>query len=250
MAERPIFIPWSEGTHLVKEVAVSFVWNKGMAPSQKKKNIVALHAAAAKRGLSPLLEVSTKSDELVGQRLSAFSLKVQIGGTDLVPIECAFQGSKVFEHGGPYTDLYKVESREAKRDERLRASGNLVAFKFEGIEFPLMPKTAFYDWLYIKALYQHREYLRRLHVYAGFTDIEFNPERSINCQARSCAMFVALQKKGLLDISQDSPAEFIKILLPDSILQPHSVADRQQRLFTDISANNGFHSAADKAPRR
>jgi hypothetical protein len=35
--------------------------------------------------------------------------------------------------------------------------------------------------------------------WAGFTDIECNPERSINCQARSFAAFVALQKRDELD---------------------------------------------------
>jgi hypothetical protein len=54
----------------------------------------------------------------------------------------------------------------------------------------------FYDWLYLSALYEHREGLRN-HIfhYAGFTDIEFNPERSINCQARSCVLLVSLMKK-------------------------------------------------------
>jgi hypothetical protein len=56
-----------------------------------------------------------------------------------------------------------------------------------------------YDWLYINAIYPHREWLVRLNRYAGFTDIEFNPERSVNCQARSCALFVSLMTKGLLD---------------------------------------------------
>jgi Aldo/keto reductase family len=37
------------------------------------------------------------------------------------------------------------------------------------------------DW------FTHREWLERLYRYAGFTDIEFNPSKSINCQARSCA---------------------------------------------------------------
>jgi hypothetical protein len=33
--------------------------------------------------------------------------------------------------------------------------------------------------------------LARLNKYVGFTDIEFNPSKSINCQARSCALFVS-----------------------------------------------------------
>jgi hypothetical protein len=114
-----------------------------------------------------------------------------------IPVECAFQGSKVFEHGGPYTDLYEADARSAKHDPRLYKSGRLVGFKFDNLSFPLEPKTAFYDWLYINAIFPHREWLKRLYRYAGYTDIEFNPARSINCQARSCALFVALMKRDL-----------------------------------------------------
>src|SRR5688572_17405993 len=58
-------------------------------------------------------------------------------------------------------------------------------FRFNGYSFPLEPKTVFYDWLYINAIYPHREWLQRPCKDAGFTDIEFNPSKSINCQARS-----------------------------------------------------------------
>jgi len=100
-----------------------------------------------------------------------------------VPLESAYQGSKVFGRGGPFTDLYQVDVRTAKRDSRLQTSGRIIAFEFDGIRFPNEPKTAFYDWVYVNAIFEHREWLRsRLPKYAAFTDIEFNPERSINCQ--------------------------------------------------------------------
>ena len=35
--------------------------------------------------------------------------------------------------------------------------------------------------------------------YNAFTDIEFNPEKSINCQARAAAIYVGIAKAGLLD---------------------------------------------------
>lgn len=231
MAERPVFLSCKNSSCLVEERVVSFPWHKGMAASQKKKNVLALHQVAASHGLEPLLEVSTKSEDRLGQRLSAFNLKVTLDDATIIPLECAYQGSKVFENGGPYTDLYMAEGREAKRDARLQSSGRLVAFSFNGVHFPLLPKTAFYDWLYIQAIFPHRDYLSRLHTYAGFTDIEFNPQKSINCQARSCAMFVSLDNHGLLVASQESPEAFIDILLPDSIQQPHSYPERQHSLF-------------------
>lgn len=212
MAERPVFIPLLDGTELVNEVFLSITWHGGFALVQKKKNIAELHAAATAAGYGRILEVSTKSDEKVGRHLSAFHLKshTEVGE---IPLECAFQGSKVFEQGGPFRDLYAADVRAAKRDARLQASGRLLAFKFGDMCFPLEPKTAFYDWLYLRAIHPHREWLTRLYKYAGFTDIEFNPQRSVNCQARSCALFVSLAKRGLLDEAMESPQAFLKLLV-------------------------------------
>jgi len=78
----------------------------------------------------------------------------------------------------------------------------------------------FYDWLYLNAIFPHREWLKRLHQYAGFTDIEFNPGRSINCQARSCALFVTLMKKDILECALGSPESFIDLLSQYSY-RPH-----------------------------
>ncbi len=203
MAVRPIFRPNTIGPTLVEEVPIQFRWHAGMAPVQKKKNVVELHIAAAERGLARVLEVSSKSERELGRKLSAFYLKIRIGERE-VPLECAFQGSKFFEHGGPFTDLYDVDPRQAKKDLRLRNAGRLLGFKFEGKEYPLTPKTVFYDWLYLKAIYPHRDWLRRLDQCDGFSDIEFNPEKSVNCQARSCATFVSLQLRGSLDHAMKS----------------------------------------------
>jgi hypothetical protein len=198
MAARPVFIPQKDGRALVLEIIVDFTWAPGMAPSQKKKNVAALHAAAKLRGLHSLLEISSKSDEEVGRRLSAFSLKLSTGDT-LSFLECIYQGSKVFQNGGPYTDLFRLLPGEAKRDVRLKQSGRLKAFEFRGRRFPLNPRNAFYDWLYINALYSHMSWVEKHVDYQGYTDIEFNPEKSVNCQARAFAELMALATRGQLD---------------------------------------------------
>lgn len=198
MAERPVFLPKPTGSQLVETVSVSFIWHKGMSAAQKKRNVAAMHAAAAAIGISPVLETSSKSDFEVGRRLSAFYLPMRVDG-QWTTVESAFQGSKVFEEGGPFIDLYHLPSREAKLDPRLKTSGRLVAFELEGKAYPLSPPTIFYDWLYVNALFPYREWLQRLSGFMGFTDIEFNPSRSINCQARAFALFFALEQRGLLD---------------------------------------------------
>ena len=44
--------------------------------------------------------------------------------------------------------------------------------------------------------------------YDAFTDVEFNPEKSINCQARSAAIFVSLRKTGALEDALRDPETF------------------------------------------
>ncbi|HXA16047.1 MAG TPA: hypothetical protein VN380_03595 [Thermoanaerobaculia bacterium] len=236
MAERPIFVPVPDEPELVKEFYFWLRWHPGFAPVQKQKNVASLHAAAAAAGFEPLLEISSKSTEKVGQHLSAFHLNVR-GQHGEMSLECAFQGSKVFEHGGPFTDLYGADVRDAKRDPRLRESGRLIGFDFEDIRFPLEPKTAFYDWLYINAIYPHREWLLlRLNRYAGFTDIEFNPERSVNCQARSCALFMSLMSKGLLETAIESPEAFIALITEHSYRPQQVEPDGQRALVSHYVA--------------
>jgi hypothetical protein len=213
MTERPIFVSTPDTSDLVKEIFLPITWNSGFSSVQKEKNIKALHEAAEIAGFLNVLEVSTHSDNQRGQHLSAFYLKVKSNRLGEVPLECAFQGSKIFERGGPFTDLYGREPREAKRDQRLRESGRLVGFCFDGLGFPLEPKTAFYDWLYVNCIYPYREWATKLYAYGAFSDIEFNPFRSVNCQARSLALFLSLKRLNLLDIAAQSPTDFINVLL-------------------------------------
>lgn len=209
MATRPIFVPLQSGNRLVETVMIDFLWHPGLSASQKQRSMHELHDAAAARGFTKVLEVSTKSELEIGRRLSAFHQKVPYRG-NRVPLECAFQGSKVFENGGPFTDLIDTDPRQAKRDPRLQESGKLVAFEFERMRYPLVPTTSFYDWLYVNAIYPEREWLRRLAQVEAFSDIEFNPERSLNCQARACALFVALEARGLLDEALRSFDDFVR----------------------------------------
>ena len=107
--------------------------------------------------------------------------------------------------------LYK-SSREAKTDSRLKNSGALKAFKYFDREFPLEPKTYFYNWLYIHALNLQTELADEILNYDAFTDIEFNPKKSINCQAESAAIFIGLSRAGLLSAALESKENFLEIV--------------------------------------
>ena len=213
MAKRPVFVPYTNSEIGVDELDVEFQWFPGMAKSQKQKSISSLHEAAAKRIINPVLEISSKSEESLGVDLSAFNLMIttQKQGKQF-SVETAFQSSKVFERGGPFTDLLEGTSREAKKDIRLKESGNLVSFTFFGEEFSIHPKTCFYDWLYLNALNQNPTLADEIVRYRGFTDIEFNPKKSINCQAYSAALYVSLRSSGLLSAALNSQKTFFEII--------------------------------------
>ena len=212
MANRPIFIPNTKGTKpLFQEIGIEFKWHSGFAVIQKKRSIQELHNNAKQQNIYPVLEASTKSDIKLGQRLSAFNLQIQTPQFGKISIESAFQGSKVFEGNIQFTDIYTKSSLDAKRDKRLKESGKIIGFNFFGEKWKTEPKTAFYDWLYLKALSPYKDYLlRNLTKYQGFTDIEFNPKKSFSCQARSSAILVAMLKLDILEDSLSSQQKFIE----------------------------------------
>ena len=100
MAIRPIFIPSFDKKELFREEEIEFKYYNGFAVSQKQKCIKSLHEHANDKGYKNILEVSTKSETLLGQKLSAFNLQIETENYGLISIESAFQGSKVFANGG------------------------------------------------------------------------------------------------------------------------------------------------------
>ena len=163
-----------------------FEWFSRFAVSQKQKSIDSLHNAILKiDGSANPLEISTKSKNPLGFKLSAFNLKL-----DGYTLENIFQSSKVFAGGEAYRDLLEVSPKDAKKDPRLKNSGALKSFDYNGEVFPLFPKTVFYDYIYIKSVKQSltTEEINNIKEYNYFTDIEFNPNKSINTQAKSVAI--------------------------------------------------------------
>ena len=198
MAKRPVFIAKNSYPYYeIQEVVFDFY--SGFAISQKQKSIKSLHEKFMEQNKGiHVLEVSTKSLELLGTKLSAFNLPLCVEGKE-ISVECIFQASKKFEKGGPYADILNMNSREAKKDLRLKESGKIEAFVFNGQYFENEPKDYFYNWIYIKALYEQKEYLEQVKKYSAFTDIEFNPERSLNCQAKAIAIAIGLLQAGVLE---------------------------------------------------
>ena len=211
MATRPVFEVTADEKFFVRR-EVQFKWNSGRALERIRTNIRGLHGVyLAAYPDRKILEISTKSTDELGVKLSAFNLMVREG----VSLESAFQGSKVFKLGGPYTDIIGKPSVYAKSDGRLKNSGAIIGFSFEGKDFPNEPRTYFYNWFYITTLAANKELADELLArnFDAFTDIAFNPNKGkVNCQAEAAAIFVSLSRQNLLDAALADEKNFLRIV--------------------------------------
>lgn len=213
MAKRPVFIANPKIKGFVEVEYISFIWYSGFALSQKQKSIESLHNNfLEKNPTESVLEISTKSNTPLGVNLSAFNLALSLENNKIFSVESVFQSSKVFEKGGPFLDLLEKNPKESKKDIRLQNSGKLLYFLLGNDRWSLEPKTLFYDWLYINSLLQNKHFINQIIKYSAFTDIEFNPNKSFNCQAKSAALFVSLYCNNLINESElISIDKFIRI---------------------------------------
>lgn len=229
MAKRIVYKVNEEKNNYVKKIEIDFTWSPGFAKSQKQKSIKSLHENYKKQyPEDKILEISSKSLQKLGIDLSAFNLMIiPKNNKQTFSVECAFQSSKVFENGGPYKDILYKTSKDAKKDERLKTSGELIGFEFKGNKWPLEPKTLFYDWIYMNALYRNKELSNKILEYDAFTDIEFNPNKSINCQASAAALFVSLSRMELLEKVMESSDVYKSMIMSNNELFTYN----QESLF-------------------
>ena len=195
MAKRPIFFPnpQSSDSHPVIEQLIEFQWYPGFSLAQKQKSIVALHSAIlSSTSLICPLEISSKSPSSLGVELSAFNLQLSFRSSCALTasVETVYQGSKTF-NGCPRSDgdRFALGPRESRhRARELGDKGQFSGWEIGWYKFPLSSGVDFYNWLYLGTLHQNPELLRELVSYDCFTDIEFNPQKSLACQARSAAL--------------------------------------------------------------
>ena len=189
MAVRPIYISTNIIDNPVIQEDVSFEWVKGMSYSQKCKRRDSMHEAIANMkvyDMDKVLEISTKSDKEIGINLSALKLTVPFKSGNRDTVEHIYQMSKVFN-----------------KDNKI------IEFRFNNTVFEKDPYSMYYDYLYMLGVYFNKEYQEELIKYDIFTDIEFNPKKQLNTQARAAAIWNTLYKNNMTDIIK-SQVEFKK----------------------------------------
>lgn len=102
MAKRPVFVP-QEKASFARGIETEFSWNGGFAPSQKQKNIHALHSAfQAAHPDARILEISSKSMQENGPALSAFALPKYVPALGKsVPLEKYFRPGRCSSTAAP-----------------------------------------------------------------------------------------------------------------------------------------------------
>lgn len=211
MVTRPVFSPKLDGVGVEVRNSPPFTWNPGFAFSQKQKNVVALHDAIINaEDMARPLEVSSKSKIGLGAQLSAFNLGSFVNDK-FYTVESVYQASKVFAGGiGPFPELYGENPAEVRSIVRERAVTKIVAYKTGDVVWDLNPTRAFYDWVYCRALRHNPVLQENLKEYNCFTDIEFNPVKSLNCQAYAVSLFLSLRENGVLEEALTSKESFLR----------------------------------------
>lgn len=215
MAKRGVFVSKDRYPYF-EEVYVEFDWFGGFALSQKRKCILGLHLNFNEFYDDKVLEVSSNSLDPLGNKLSAMNLRKRvISDNKVTSVESAFQSSRIYtnkstgETLGPFTEYRYSDGFSSKKEVKaLVSKGDFHSYnyRFDGMDFPApdFHISLFYDYLYINALLEDEnkcvfnELIRSN--YTAFTDLA---TKSLNCQARSCAIFISLYKLGLLDKVKD-----------------------------------------------
>jgi hypothetical protein len=184
------------------EKEFTFDFFGGFAVEQKQRTIDKFHnEIKLSNPALKILEVSRKSKNPLGPMLSAFNLTINLNGRPY-SVESIYQSSKVFSDQIQFLECMFLPPMEAKKkiqEEIEKAKLEIIGFRLLNVNFPLIPNTIFYDYLYLLGLSQNRIIADQILKYDVFTDIEFNHKRQFASQARSCAIFKHLSLRNQLN---------------------------------------------------
>lgn len=228
MTTRPLFLPHLPGQAEhpgVKQMDIAFQWVPGLAKTQQAKCLSSLQAAIRQSGAAKNpLEVSTRSNDPIGQALSAYRLELP----DRATVELHYQAAKIYPYEGPHPEWFKL-SPEALRSEVKAFKARIQKTPLQGFQdginespWQLTPPHAFYDWLYLSALRHNPAYAKHLLRHDGFTDLAFNPTRSFNSQAYAAALYASFHAFGCLEEALASRENFLKLHPNDPLFHPKS----------------------------
>lgn len=222
MAVRKIYLSLPEYPY-AKEVSVTFPWSNGSKHQNIQAVLDTFHDVYPD---VPALEVSLASSQPEGVHAAAMKLPFHLAasGQD-VPVGIVYEAAKVFENGGPYTELLQCSRQKVQKDARLQQSGKCIGYRLEDTEYPTEPHPyAFFNWLYGCALRQNPEKAEDILKFGAFSDLELgSTKKDRNSPARAAAVYAGLAAAGKLDCL-DSYEAFVA----ETCVEPASPAPEKE----------------------
>ena len=185
-----------------------------MATPRKKQSLDSFLYQLKLKGFNKNLEISSYSSQDLGNKLSAFILSVCM--EDLCQQKIYIKHQKKFEYGGPYIDLLYVTPLEAKRNPRLKNSERIVSFVLNK-EFPTIPLTSFYNYIYIRGLLHNENLLKEASHFTSFTDFA-STDNQVNSQAFALAIAVYLFNNCDIKMVMRNYESFVSTIYKSDIL--------------------------------
>ena len=220
MTRRSVFVPRPYYPYF-EEIEVEYHAFNGMAKSQKRKSQISLHDNfTARYPERKVLEISGASLVPLGMKLSAMNLRKAVDGK-VTTAEAVFQSGRIFSpypgsphKRGPYLEYLYAEPHKAKTEIR-KMAGDWHSYDYvigdRHFYAPPFHISLYYDWVYLSALLEDQNRALREELlqsgYNAFTDLA---TRSLNCQARTVAMFLGLCEAGVQDRAAD-PDQYLEL---------------------------------------
>ena len=169
-----------------------------------------------------VLEISSRSQQPLGRRLSAMFLKDADSGK---PVESVYQASKCYGNEGGPAERVLDNGFDAKQLDRDRCkTGRLRGFEQKDMFWPANTGTQFYDRLWMRGA---READVGATDFDAYTDMFHRRGKALACQARTMAMMQGMIRADRLD-TIDDPMRFSETMDEAFALEPTSPALRDE----------------------
>ena len=190
MARRMVFFV-KDGK--VERKKIKFKGIPGKSEDVLNNNVKRLHSKLTQRAL----EVSRYSQDPLGIKMDRRALYIQPNYAGGIYLESFYQGSKIFENGGPHRHWVFLSPIDVLDDKRLENSGQIVRYWSLFEHEYWYESEHYFDYHYIKACVRSlsKYDLEELLKYEVFTDIEYNPNKEDITPAIAAALLKLLYIK-------------------------------------------------------
>ena len=177
-------------------------------------------AYAKKYKADKVLEISSKSPQRLGSELRGSRLMLTTPYNEISSVDRIYLSSQKFSYGGPFHSFLQLKEADIYQTLAAIKLGKLQRFEYGNLRWPAQEARLFYNWLYLKALYEKEGGYEDVLNYNAFSDVQANEWDPFSySQAQSAALFVLLHEHQLLHQAMKSPNHFRNIVRRVSVVK-------------------------------